>query len=147
MIKWHEYTWYSKLAAIVFFIGILPALTFYIGVQYEKTEEVLSNKSVPVPTAVVTYSYIISKDQAEAIARPVLKQCGSLTTSLNTSLVKDQGIETWRVGSNFVSEIKQGFPLTPNPVGVVPEVYVNAQNGDIFERHFTEVGGVPPECE
>jgi len=42
MIKWNEYTWYSKLAAIIFFIGVLPALAFYIGVQYEKTAQILS---------------------------------------------------------------------------------------------------------
>ncbi len=40
MIKFNEVTWYSKLAAIIFFIGVLPALTFYIGIQYEKTQEV-----------------------------------------------------------------------------------------------------------
>jgi hypothetical protein len=43
MIKWNEYTWYSKLAALIFFIGVMPILTFYIGVQYEKTVQVLEN--------------------------------------------------------------------------------------------------------
>ncbi len=36
-IKWNEYTWYSKLSAVIFFIGIFPAWTFYLGTQYEKT--------------------------------------------------------------------------------------------------------------
>ncbi len=36
-IKWNKYTWYSKLSAVIFFIGILPAWTFYLGTQYEKT--------------------------------------------------------------------------------------------------------------
>lgn len=40
MIKFNEVTWYSKLAALIFFIVVLPALTFYIGVQYEKTRNV-----------------------------------------------------------------------------------------------------------
>ena len=38
MIKFNEVTWYSKLAAIIFFIGVLPALTFYIGVKYQQTK-------------------------------------------------------------------------------------------------------------
>ena len=40
-IKWREYTWYSKLAALIFFVLVLPGLTFYIGVQYEKTNNYL----------------------------------------------------------------------------------------------------------
>jgi len=36
MIKFNEVTWYSKLAAVIFFIGILPVLTFYIGTQYQR---------------------------------------------------------------------------------------------------------------
>lgn len=34
-IKWHEVTWYSKLGAAVLFLGVVPALCFYIGVQYK----------------------------------------------------------------------------------------------------------------
>jgi hypothetical protein len=40
-IKWNQYTWYSKLAAAIFFIIILPAWTFYLGTEYEKTVEVI----------------------------------------------------------------------------------------------------------
>lgn len=43
MIKSNEVTWYSKLAAVVFFIGVLPALTFYIGTQYQIAKDVLDN--------------------------------------------------------------------------------------------------------
>lgn len=43
MIKWNEYTWYSKLSALVLFILILPILTFYIGRKYEQTTEVLNS--------------------------------------------------------------------------------------------------------
>lgn len=40
-IKWNTVTWYSKLLAAILFIGILPFLAFYIGIQYQKTKEVL----------------------------------------------------------------------------------------------------------
>ncbi len=39
MIEWNKVTWYSKLAAIIFFIGILPVLTFYIGTQYQEVKD------------------------------------------------------------------------------------------------------------
>ena len=36
-IKWHEVTWYSKLGAIIFFIGVLPASTFYLGMAFQES--------------------------------------------------------------------------------------------------------------
>jgi hypothetical protein len=43
-IKWNEVTWYSKLGAIVLFVGVIPALSFYIGMQYQAVRT-LSNAS------------------------------------------------------------------------------------------------------
>lgn len=39
MIKFNEVTWYSKLAAIIFFLGVFPTLTFYIGIQYQEVKD------------------------------------------------------------------------------------------------------------
>jgi hypothetical protein len=55
-IKWNEYTWYSKLGAVILFIGVIPMLAFYVGTQYEKTIEVLSaaheiSAAYPLPSA------------------------------------------------------------------------------------------------
>jgi hypothetical protein len=36
-IKWNEYTWYSKTLAVIFFIAVLPAWTFYLGMYYQDT--------------------------------------------------------------------------------------------------------------
>lgn len=38
-MKWNEVTWYSKLAAVIFFLGIFPVLTFYIGTQYQEVKD------------------------------------------------------------------------------------------------------------
>jgi hypothetical protein len=35
MIKWNEVTWYSRLGALILFLAVIPALSFYIGTQYE----------------------------------------------------------------------------------------------------------------
>jgi hypothetical protein len=45
MIEWNTITWYSRLAAIVFFVGILPVLNFYIGVQYQQTTAALERSA------------------------------------------------------------------------------------------------------
>lgn len=34
MIIFNKVTWYSRLLAIIFFIGVLPTLTFYLGTKY-----------------------------------------------------------------------------------------------------------------
>lgn len=67
-IKWNEVTWYSKLAAVIFFIGVLPILTFCIGAQYEKakSEYVIVSPQVeiiPVTQNSVTVSGTYSYNQ------------------------------------------------------------------------------------
>lgn len=37
-IQWNKVTWYSKLAAIIVFILIVPLLTFYIGMRYQEVQ-------------------------------------------------------------------------------------------------------------
>ena len=44
-IEFHKVTWYSRWAAFLFFLLVLPILTFYIGVQYQQTVGVL-NKDI-----------------------------------------------------------------------------------------------------
>jgi hypothetical protein len=46
MIKWNKVTWYSKLGAVILFIGIVPTLTFYIGTQYQKTLDAIEASSL-----------------------------------------------------------------------------------------------------
>lgn len=38
-IKFNEVTWYSKLAAALFFLGVLPVLVYYITVQYNEVKD------------------------------------------------------------------------------------------------------------
>lgn len=47
-MKWNEVTWYSKLGAIILFIGVVPVLTFYIGMQYGSYQEQMDNIKVVV---------------------------------------------------------------------------------------------------
>jgi len=45
-IEFNRVTWYSKLLAAIFILGIFPALVFYIGTQYEKVEQLLPTETV-----------------------------------------------------------------------------------------------------
>ena len=77
MIKWNKVTWYSKLGAIILFVGVLPALAFYIGTQYELTSEVVSGPVIYAPLFAHTtqqtsdYSYRC-KDGTEFSVTPSL---------------------------------------------------------------------------
>lgn len=42
MIKFNEVTWYSKIAAVILFIILIPMLTFYIGMQYQMVKDISS---------------------------------------------------------------------------------------------------------
>ncbi|MDQ3089958.1 MAG: hypothetical protein M3Q24_02300 [bacterium] len=70
MIIWNRVTTYSKFLAVIFFIGILPAWTFYLGTQYQKTIDTFSDATVQ--------NFIINK-----------KDNVSVTTSTSTP-IKDQ---------------------------------------------------------
>ncbi len=60
MVQWHEVTWYSKLGAIIIFVGVVPALSFYIGTQYQLTKEVF----VTVPQeSTLEYAPKVGKQQ------------------------------------------------------------------------------------
>jgi hypothetical protein len=48
MVIWNKVTWYSKLAAVILFIGVLPVLTFYIGTQYEATVTAFDQAGLPI---------------------------------------------------------------------------------------------------
>jgi fructose-specific phosphotransferase system IIC component len=43
MLNWHEITPLSRMLAIIVFLGIVPALSFYLGMQYQ---DMLATKSV-----------------------------------------------------------------------------------------------------
>jgi len=44
-IQWTRVTWYSWWLAIFFFALVLPALSFYIGTQYQLTKDVVRDVS------------------------------------------------------------------------------------------------------
>jgi hypothetical protein len=37
-IEWNKVTWYSKLLSLIFLVGVVPMITFYIGMKYEEVK-------------------------------------------------------------------------------------------------------------
>ncbi len=66
-IKFHEVTWYSKLLAVVFLLGIFPMFVFWLGRHYEQ----VVNENVQI----AVYSAIPSTD----VPRPSTSLCDTQT--------------------------------------------------------------------
>lgn len=64
-MQFNVVTWYSKLLSIIFFIAVLPMLTFYIGTQYQLTVDVQSGKNIAVSQNPIN----VSKRQEQAIPK------------------------------------------------------------------------------
>jgi hypothetical protein len=60
-IKFNVVTWYSKLLSIIFFIAVLPVLTFYIGTQYQLTVDLQSGQNMNLLSDALSISNSILK--------------------------------------------------------------------------------------
>lgn len=45
LIEWNRVTWYSRVLALVIFLGLIPVISFYIGGEYQKTIKYLEEVS------------------------------------------------------------------------------------------------------
>ena len=106
-IKWNEYTWYSKLAAFVFFIVVLPIWTFHIGTVYQRTLDVQA--------------------EADNIVHGTFRSSNNVVVSTSTSRDEDSLAQgyingTLRVikiakGPNELSELYVAVKRSNSPVG------------------------------
>jgi hypothetical protein len=58
-IKLNEVTWYSKLSAAIFLLGVFPAISFYIGMEYQKAKTTFELVSVSPHSIIPTDDYNI----------------------------------------------------------------------------------------
>ena len=56
MIKFNEVTWYSRLGAIILFVGVVPASVFYIGVEYGRFMQLEENLTSSSNTNIIQKS-------------------------------------------------------------------------------------------
>lgn len=147
-IEYNKVTWYSKLLAAIVVFGVLPALSFYMGILYQKVQEIDASVSVIENPIHIT----ITKSQAEAIAGPIIKKCwGNQSNnlikneSLTTNLITNMGVPFWNVGGNYTDG---DLYIKHSVYGELPEVNIDAQTGAIMGRHFSEIGLAPggEEC-
>ena len=72
MVNWHEVTPFSRMLAIIVFVGVIPVLFFYLGMQYQDMQEIQS----------VMHSY--SFPRLEHYSATVAKPNDQATTSVDT---------------------------------------------------------------
>lgn len=63
-MQFNTVTWHSKLLAAIVLFGAFPALVFYIGIQYQKTEDVLQYKVPPVAERDPYAKYIVYRNES-----------------------------------------------------------------------------------
>lgn len=68
-MKFNEVTWYSKLSALIFFLGFFPTLTFYIGTQYQEVKMLEGVSEAPVSQEEVfdTERYAARVDRVDVV--------------------------------------------------------------------------------
>lgn len=84
-IKWNEVTWYSRLGAVILFIGVVPALSFYIGTKFQqKKDETIINQ--------LSETIFNNKKLAEEEQLEVLKK--TISSSITQSTPQTTGTYT-----------------------------------------------------
>ncbi len=132
MIEWNKVTWYSKLGAIILFVGVVPALAFYIGTQYQNTVD-YSLITVPVsqePNPVINISGIDYSSLSQAPVPDINNEYEGVSTT--TPLLHDDGTVTYFKNYRFDFE-----PLSSS---------VGCESGafeDLGVLGYTLMGGVP----
>jgi hypothetical protein len=122
-IEWNQITWYSRLLTIVFFVGVLPALSFYVGYQLEALVasstaiEESSVVQVPVNTSPVDANPCWQGIEATTlvVAECLSGQIDALHISIHklyqefaTTLIED-GDPTSKKYADYVSSIKKSL--------------------------------------
>lgn len=72
MIKFNEVTWYSKLLAGIFIFGVVPVISFFIGMQYE---EVVSIPNTQYVQSVVEKQVKENDECSSALGQQEMNNC------------------------------------------------------------------------
>ncbi len=126
MIQWNEYTWYSRLAALIVFILLLPILTFYLGVQYQKTADVLSMAE--------TSSVVVGNISHRASAKPVIVIDSTSNSTSTTSITSSTTTST--TTATTVTSKPQITSLKPSSGNAGTEVTITGLN---FDRRSNQI--------
>lgn len=118
-MKFNEVTWYSKLAAVVLFVGALPALTFYIGVRYQEANDIaesaatLSLAEAAPPRSSGKISYVTKEINGVAVPQVVDYRDAAVMAKVNAQL----------------SDMAYGFGCDPEFLAQAdaPETYYDAK--------------------
>lgn len=138
-IKWNEYTWYSRLSALIFFLGILPTLTFYIGTQYQETKDVINYANISManelPLSPRSFTETPINNSGSTTTTPIgsiSSSTSATTTPVTITQADDRKTVDLKVGQSFILKlgnmswnttvsdpsIISAGPIVPEPLGV-----------------------------
>jgi hypothetical protein len=127
-IVWNRVTWYSKLLAAIFFIFVIPILTFYIGQKYEETRlELSAYKTSQLPVdrdGIVPFVNKASNDSASAL--------GALTSGIYGIATVGPTCPVERVDNPCPDKPYQGFLIVKDNQNRVITTTKVRDNGRFF---------------
>lgn len=128
-IKFNQVTWYSKLAAIVVFVGITPVITFYIGKEYG---EVKNLSQLPIYTSSDTEKIIIQKELTPNLKYFIAK------TPINTGGPGYSNIVGYFANGNFFFYVPQWIPDNWS-IGDLPNGGMKLSPKDPHDLDFSDI--------
>ena len=118
-LKLHEVTWYSKLAAIFLFVGVVPTLAFYIGIQYQETRDILSVEKI-TPVIETTDQAVMLNQWFKRDTQHVYEYNGDAGNNSGWQILKGADPSTFTI-------LKRGYAED------IARVYYKNQDGPDFE--------------
>lgn len=102
-IEWNRVTWYSKLLAVIVFVGVF-VLAFCLGRQYEKTTEI-STKIVSIP------EYKMSFEVPESLSDLTYKIDEYKNILLSSKSLEKMGGAGCNTEQSPLGSLSVGYPL------------------------------------
>lgn len=95
MIKWNEYTWYSKSLAVIFFLVVLPSWTFYIGTKYQEVINIKAGAYSQIQmnterAGVTTPEKLDEVMDCEGVSTSDMAQCGYRDLKIQEGLLNSE---------------------------------------------------------
>lgn len=109
-IKWNEVTWYSRLLAILFFIGVFPFVSYEIGRQMSELDSTASNPMyVETTTTTVVYKDAFMGGQIPSSWSEYGNGFGTIATPVN-----DEKVITGAGGETYARYVIDS--VSPSPI-------------------------------
>ncbi len=111
-VEWNRVTWYSKLLAIVIFIGVIPTLTFYIGMKYQEAVDANDETNILTLISSTNSPLVSNRPSLPLVNATTSASISSSTTYTVTSSTSNNLVLTLKEsGQTFHLKVGNSFLL------------------------------------